>query len=167
MAPAQPPARRPALLGCGLLAMLVLTLPGCGGEGTAAPQSAAAQQPKAKKETTSNPAGVGGGCPRQVDAFVDSLDSLRRQLAVGLSYEQYSAAVDDLHVSYDEIPIDRLAIDCLAATGTPSEQALNKHIDAVNAWGECLADTSCTTASIEPILQRKWRIASHLLSEAD
>jgi hypothetical protein len=50
-------------------------------------------------------------------------------------------------------------------TGTPSEQALNEYIDAANAWGECLADAACTTASIEPILQRKWRMASRLLSE--
>ena len=62
--------------------------------------------------------------------------------------------------------IDRLAIDCLSATGTPAEAALNKYIDGANAWGECLADASCGTATIEPVLQRKWRLASRSLSEA-
>jgi hypothetical protein len=54
----------------------------------------------------------------------------------------------------------------LSSTGTPGEKALNKYIDATNAWGECLADASCTTATIEPVLQHKWRRASGFLSEA-
>jgi hypothetical protein len=92
---------------------------------------------------------------------------LRRQLAVGLSYEQYAARMKGLRASYGEIPVERLAIGCLASIGTPSERALDKYIDAANAWGECLADASCTTDSIEPVLQRKWRIASHFLSEVE
>ena len=43
---------------------------------------------------------------------------------------------------------------------------MNKYIDAANAWGECLAEAGCTTASIEGALQHKWRVASHSLSEA-
>jgi hypothetical protein len=64
------------------------------------------------------------------------------------------------------IPVGHLAIGCLTTVGTPAEQAVNQYIDAANAWGECLADASCTTASIEPVLQRRWRIASGRLSEA-
>jgi hypothetical protein len=161
MTPALPAARRLPLLGCALVAALALILPGCGDEGTA-PDKATAQRPKAKTAG----AAAAGGCPQQLDAFVKSLDGLRRQLAIGLSYEQYAAAIEDLRASYDEIPVGRLAIDCLAATGTPSEQTLNEYIDATNAWGECLADAACTTAKIEPVLQRKWRVASRFLSEA-
>ena len=91
---------------------------------------------------------------------------MRHQLAVGLSYDQYAARVKSLRHGYDALPIDRLTIACLRTTGTPAEAALNKYVDAANTWGECLADASCTTAAIEPVLQRKWRIASHLLSEA-
>jgi hypothetical protein len=108
----------------------------------------------------------GAACPRQVTRFVEALDETLSQLAVGLSYDQYAAKVGDLRVAYREIPVERLTIDCLSRRGTPGERALNKYIDALNAWGECLADAACSTASIEPVLQREWRIASHFLTEA-
>ena len=159
-------ARRLAPLSCAFLAALALALPGCGEEGSAARESAPPPS-KADAKTGSKEATSGAdGCPRQVGAFVKSLDTLRGRLAVGLSYDQYAAAIADLRASYNRIPIDRLELDCLTTTGTPAERALNKYIDGANAWGECLADPSCTTATIEPILQRKWRIASHHLSEA-
>jgi len=101
-----------------------------------------------------------------VNAFVKSLDAMRRQLAVGLSYEQYAAKVKALQGEYAKLPIDRLSLECVTATGTPAEATLNKYIDATNAWGDCLADTSCSTATIEPVLQRKWRVASGFLGEA-
>jgi hypothetical protein len=163
MMPAPPATRRLPLFGCALAAALALVLPGCGVEGAPAPDSATVRQPDTKAKT--RPA-AGGGCPSQVRGFVRSLDGLRRQLAIGLSYEQYAAAIADLTASYEQIPVDRVTIDCLTSAGTPGEEALNKYIDATNAWGECLADASCTTATIEPVLQRKWRIASHFLSEA-
>jgi hypothetical protein len=75
--------------------------------------------------------------------------------------------VKALRDRYDKLPIDRLAFGCLSSSGTPSEQAFNKYTDAANAWGACLADASCDTATIEPVLQRKWRSASGLLSEAE
>lgn len=163
MAPVPPAAARLPLLGCVLVAALALLLSGCGDEGTAAPDNAAARQPRPKTKVR---AVAAAGCPSQVGVLVKSLDALRSQLAIGLSYEQYAAKVKDLRTTYDEIPVRDLTIDCLTSTGTPSEKALNKHIDATNAWGKCLADASCTTATIEPVLQRKWRIASHFLSEA-
>ena len=68
---------------------------------------------------------------------------------------------------YDGLPIDRLDARLPDhAPAPPPRPALNKYIDAANAWGECLAEAGCTTASIEGALQRKWRIASHYLSEA-
>lgn len=105
-------------------------------------------------------------CPVGVTAFVDSLDRLRRQLAIGLSYEQYAAKVKDLNERYQALPIHRLTIACVTATGGPAENALNEYISATNAWGDCLADATCTTATIEPVLQRKWRAASRQLSQA-
>jgi hypothetical protein len=164
MTPGSPSARRLSLLGCLLVAAAALALSACGSGGAATADNAPPAQPKLHAKEV----GVVAvrPCPKQVDAFRGSLDTLRRQLAVGLSYEQYAAKMKSLGAEYDGIPIDRLTIECLSSTGTPSEKALNKYIDAVNAWGECLADAACTTASIEPVLQRKWRLASGFLSEA-
>jgi hypothetical protein len=150
-----------------LVAALALLLPGCGDDSAATADSAGTSQAKGGSKSNAPPAAPASGCPRQVETFVDSLDALRRQLAIGLSYEQYAAKVKALRRSYDRLPIDRLTIECVTATGTPAEAALNKYIDAANAWGECLADAACTTAAIEPVLQRKWRVASGFLSEVE
>jgi hypothetical protein len=157
-----PAAVRLPLVACLLIVALVAATAGCGEDGTAAPDGATARPPEPKAE--SRPAAA-AGCPQQLDAFVESLDALRRQLAVGLSYEQYLAKMKGLGAAYERIPVARLTIDCLGR-GRPSEKALNEHIDAANAWGECLADAACTTATIEPVLQRKWQAASRYLSEA-
>jgi hypothetical protein len=162
MPPSPTPTRQFSLLGCVLAAATVLLLPGCGGDSAATAESADAPQAKQKAKVK---VASGGPCPAQVDAFADSLDGLRRELAVGLSYEQYAARVKALRGSYDDLPIDNLAIGCLNSAGTAAEAALNKYIDGANAWGECLADASCTTATIEPVLQRKWRLASRSLSD--
>jgi hypothetical protein len=159
--------RLPASLGCvlGMAAMLLLT--GCG-DGTAATAggNAPAQTTAASRPAPPKPEPATLGCPARVDAFVEAMASLRRQLAIGLSYEQYAARVKALRHDHERIPVDHLALACLRTTGTPAEAALNKYVDAANAWGECLADAACTTATIEPVLQRKWRLASHFLAEA-
>jgi hypothetical protein len=139
------PARRPSLLGCTLVAVAALSTPGCGDDSAATAGSSTSTQAKPKSSPT--PRAAAAGCPRQVYAFVRPLDTLRRQLAVGLSYERYAAAVEALRSRYDDLPIDRLTIGCLKTTGTPAEAALNKYIDAANAWGKCLADASCATAT--------------------
>jgi hypothetical protein len=162
MTAAPPAAHRLAPLGCMLAAAAALALSACGG-GAATAESTATSQPK-RQAAAQAPAPR--SCPAKLDAFAHALDQLRSQLAVGLSYEQYAARMRTLRTSYGEIPVRRLTIDCLAATGTPAEKALNEYIDAANAWGECLADASCTTASVEPVLQRKWRLASGFLSQA-
>ena len=141
----------------------MLLLAGCGEDGGATAGSAAAAP---AKPAAGGKERAAVGCPSQLGAFVDSLHTLRRQLAIGLSYEQYAAQMKELRRSYNQLPIDRLTIACLAAIGTPAEAAFNKYIDAANAWGECLADASCTAVAIEPVLQRKWRVASGSLFEA-
>jgi hypothetical protein len=164
MPPSPSPSRRLSLLGCVLLGLAALLLPGCGGDSDATAESTDAPQAKQQADVE---AATGGPCPSQVTAFVKSLDVMRRQLAVGLSYDQYAAKVKSLRRGYDDLPIDGLTIGCLKTAGTPAESALNKYIDATNAWGECLADASCTTAAIEPVLQRKWRVASRYLAEVE
>jgi len=98
--------------------------------------------------------------------FLHSLDSLEAELAVGLSYEQYFAAVKRVKDAYESVPVEELELTCLAAVGTPAEKALNRYIEAANVWRECRADVRCGTYAIEPRLQRKWRVASHYIADA-
>jgi hypothetical protein len=168
-------AARPNLAGCAFVAVLLLG--GCGGGGsstsaktdatvTSQPITTTPQKPVPKqgKQRSTSPAGP---CQGQVGSFVASMDSLRRRLAVGLTYDQYVAEVQGIHSTYRKIPIDRIEIDCLSAVGTPAERAFNRYIEAANDWGKCVSEAGCGSAAVEPVLQRRWRIASHFLSEAD
>jgi hypothetical protein len=151
------------MLGLASLCAAALALSACGGGGSTTTTTAAAVSPTTpgvKAGPTDNP------CRRQVGGFLKSMKALRGNLAVGLSYEQYAAEMKLLRAAYGRVPVEQLTLDCLYATGAPAERALNEYADAANAWGECLAEAGCTTASIEGALQRKWRIASHYLSEA-
>jgi hypothetical protein len=144
-----------------------LILSACGDGGDAGAGDAAAANTTAAATTQTSMNQRTDACPAKVDSLLAALERLRRQLAVGLSYDQYADAVRSLRAEYAAIPVDHLAIGCLRSTGTPAERALNRYIDGANAWGECLADAACTTATIEPVLQRQWRVASHFLSEAE
>lgn len=162
------------LAGCALLAALLVA--GCGGGGPDSTGSGSAtftsgtttapSKPDAppRKKQAKSPAGP---CQTQLGSFVASMDSLRRRLAVGVTYDQYVAEVRGIHSTYKKIPIGQVEIDCLTAVGTPGEQAFNRYIEAANDWGECVSEAGCSSATVEPVLQRRWRIASHFLSEAD
>lgn len=171
-----PAAVRSPLAGCAVLAALLL--PGCGGSGsegaattdTVASKStpttttkASDSQQRKKQERPS----AAGPCQAQLGSFVASMDSLRRRLAVGVTFDQYLAEVRGIRSTYRKIPIDGVEIDCLDAVGTPAEQAFNRYIEAANDWGECVSEAGCSSEAVEPVLQRRWRIASHFLNEAD
>jgi hypothetical protein len=164
MTPAPLAAPRLPALGCALVAVAAALALGACGSGGAATADPGTRSEQAGRPAAAAPA-AGNPCPAKLDAFVDSLDHLRGQLAIGLSYERYAAKIKRLRASYDRIPVDHLTLGCLTTTGSPAERAFNEYVDAANAWGECLADASCTTATIEPVLQRRWRIASLRLSE--
>ncbi len=156
-----PVATRLCLLGCGLFAALAPV--GCGGgeTGTASGHDTATQaQGKAVSET------AGKRCQGQVGGFIGSMDSLRRRLAVGLAYEQYVDEVEGVRAAYRRIPTDELQVDCLTTVGTPAEKGFNQYIDAANDWGECVGEAGCESATVEPVLQGKWRVASRFLSRA-
>jgi hypothetical protein len=161
-------------LGCALLG--VLALAGCGGSGSSATGSDIVTSDQAVTTTVKPRPGNGGRAPRptaggscqsQLGSFVASMDSLRRRLAVGLTYDEYVAEVRGIRSTYEKIPIDRVELDCLRPVGTPAEQAFNRYIKAANDWGECVSEAGCSSASVEPVLQRRWRVASHFLSAAD
>jgi hypothetical protein len=105
-------------------------------------------------------------CRRRLGAFVGSMDSLRRRLAVGVTYDQY---VDEVHAvgdTYAKVDANAVELDCLTAVGTPGEKAFNRYIEAANEWGDCVSEAGCESAEVEPVLQRQWRIAAHFLGEA-
>lgn len=181
-----PAATRLQLFGCALLAALLLA--GCGGgdpDSTSVPivtsaedgrfQGLSPQRGQKSGNDAEGPGSAGGPerhvpagglCQSQLGSFVGSMDGLRRRLAVGVTYDQYVAEVRGIRSTYGEIPIDRLQIDCLSQVATPSEKAFNRYIEGANEWGECVSELGCGTTEIEPVLQRRWRIASHFLSEA-
>jgi hypothetical protein len=173
------PAVRVQLAGCALIAALLL--PGCGsgssettGTATVASKSnadsakttTAAKAPKPSPGKKQRPR-AGSLCQTQLGSFVGSMDGLRRRLAVGVTYDQYVNEVHAIRSTYKDVPVDAVEIDCLNAVGAPAEKAFNRYIEAANDWGECVSELGCSSATVEPILQRRWRIASHLLSEAE
>lgn len=155
-----------------------LLLAGCGGgsEDTtqdltiaSRPDGATVEKPSLKSDQRRDGkrrAPASALCQSQLGSFVGSMDGLRRRLAVGVTYDQYVAEVRGIRSTYGEIPTGKLQIDCLTLVATPSEKAFNRYIEGANDWGECVSELGCGTETIEPVLQRRWRIASHFLSEA-
>jgi hypothetical protein len=171
-----PAAARFQLAGCAVLVAFLLG--GCGsggaeGSGTTAatvagdPATTVAKQPDPAQHEKHAKASTADPCQTQLGSFVASMDSLRRRLAVGVTFDQYVAEVRGIRSTYRKIPTRQVEIDCLSSVGTPAEQAFNHYIQAANDWGECVSEAGCSSETVEPVLQRRWRIASHFLSEAD
>jgi hypothetical protein len=152
---------------------VALLLSACGGDTAETTGEATVTSPAITTTPTKPPAPrdgrapAGERCQSQIGGFVGSMDGLRRRLAVGVTYDQYVAEVRGIRSTYEEIPTPKLQIDCLTLVATPGEKAFNRYIEGVNDWGECVSEVGCATASIEPVLQRRWRVASHFLSEAE
>lgn len=169
-----PAAARVQLACCALIAALLLSGCGAGGASTGGDTTIASRSTpttataKTKQKPTSKQPRprAGSTCQSQLGSFVGSMDGLRRRLAVGVTYEQYVDEVHAIGSTYHDIPTGEVEIDCLTAVGTPAEKAYNRYIEAANDWGGCVGEAGCESATIEPVLQRRWRIASHLLSEA-
>jgi hypothetical protein len=106
-----------------------------------------------------------GRCGSKLTRFVRSLDGLRDQLAAGLTYDQYLENVRNLQSAYRRIPVSGEPAACVVGAGVPAEKALDQHIEAANAWGDCLAE-SCDLSSVEPEIKRRWARASVLITDA-
>ncbi len=155
----------PAATACALLS-LALLLAACGEERTAAVGGPAADRAAAQSTAPALGGGEPARCRDQLNPLVSSLDTLRERLAVGLNYEDYLSEVRSLTTVYERVPIERLAVGCLTTVGTPAERALNRYREAVNTWGDCLTRVSCDSEAVEPKLQRRWALASSLLTTA-
>jgi hypothetical protein len=169
-----PAVTRLQLVGLALIAALLLG--GCGdgasettgAETITARADTTAEKPRRGQTEDTSKSRVPGGnlCQSQLGSFVGALDGLRRRLAVGVTYDQYIAEVEGIRSIYQRIPAKQLRIDCLTAVATPGEKAFNRYIEAANDWGDCVSELGCGSTEVEPVLQRRWRIASHFLSEA-
>lgn len=145
-----------------MLVAAALALAGCGGgEDTTATRVA---PPATRAHSGAHRTTIAASC--RLGGFLHALERLEGNLSVGLSYEQYFAEVKRAKAAYSAVPVAKLELPCLIASGTPAEKALNQYIEAANNWRECRADPSCGTYTIEPRLQRKWRVASHYLALA-
>jgi hypothetical protein len=156
----------PAVILGGVILGMALAWSGCGEEGTTAAGQATAVRQGDRLPRAPGPRALARRCQRQVGPFLDVLDALRNQVAVGVSYDPYLDLVRDAKAVHAEVPSERLAFACLTLVGAPAERALNEYISGVNLWGDCLATTSCEVESVEPRLQRRWDAASDLLSAA-
>jgi hypothetical protein len=153
-------ASRAGIVACSALGV-ALTLIACGGGGSSdSGASTAAAGP-----TAAPAAAAQEECGAELPGFVRSLDGLRDQLAVGLTYDQYLEFVEKLKRAYREIPVDQESAACVVAVGVPAEKALNQHIEATNAWGDCLHE-GCDVVSVEPAVKRRWNRASVLITDA-
>jgi hypothetical protein len=143
---------------------LALAVSACGGGGRSADTGATV---KAAPDTAGRVPSTAAsrGCGAQLTRFVRSLDGLRDQLAVGLTYDQYLENVRNLQRAYRQIPVDEEPARCVVGVGVPAERALNRHIEAANTWGDCLAE-SCELSSVEPDIKRSWAGASVLITDA-
>lgn len=168
---------RPALrIATALLvaAALALALASCGGGSPAASAKARSGGGDATVKSRADLArqrpravGASGRCQAQVGGFLTALERLRRNLVVGLSYEQYVGELKAIHRTYAAIPTDRVALGCLRAAGTPGERGLNEYIAASNTWTDCVEVPGCESASIEAELQGQWHEAARYLSKAE
>lgn len=146
----------------GILLGLALVLSGCGNQSAPAAGTGGATPHGVKTGASA----ATSTCRAQLHGLLGSMDDLRRELAVGLSYGAYLHGVKAVQGTYDRVPADHVQLDCLVKVGTPAERALNLYLDAANTWGDCLTSVSCDSESVEPKLQRKWALASDRLSLA-
>lgn len=148
---------------------LALTLPGCGSQSTAAPAEPAEATviaPSAESPPTSTRGDASIACASALTAFVAQLEHLRRSLVIGVSYEQYVAELGAVRKSYQRVPVGKLDLACVSGPATSAEKSFDGYLAAANAWGDCVEESGCETAALEPRLRREWRAAAVQLAEA-
>ncbi|MBS1880797.1 MAG: hypothetical protein JST31_14900, partial [Actinobacteria bacterium] len=153
-----------ALAGVGL----ALALPACGANSAAAPEPSTATsaagggaEPAPKSKPDPAPS-----CSNELTGFLEQLEHLRRSLVIGVSYEQYVAELGTVRKSYQGIPVAELDLACVSGPATSAENSFDGYLAAANTWGECVSESGCETAALEPKLQRRWRLAAKQLEAA-
>ncbi len=110
--------------------------------------------------------GAGASCQKQLGEFVGRMSDLRQALLAGLSYSEYVVRVQAIRDAYEAVPVKQLDASCLNGPASDAEDAFNQYLRAANTWGECAGTAGCAASEIEAKLQRRWRIASKSLDEA-
>jgi hypothetical protein len=148
---------------------LAFALPACGSESSAAPEPSTAPAPEPSSgETlpTEAPVAAATGCGPQLTGFLEALEHLRRNLAIGVSYEQYVAELGTVRRTYEQVPVAELDLACVSGPARSAERSFDGYLAAANTWGDCVSDPECATAELEPKLQHKWRAAAAQLAAA-
>jgi len=149
-----------------------LALPACGSESSAAPETSTATtiESRGEKKVESPPPretkARSSACAGHLNGFLDQLEHLRRNLAIGVSYEQYVAELGTVRRSYEAVPVADLDLACLSGAAASAESAFDGYLAAANTWGDCVSDAGCETAALEPELQHLWRLAANQLAAA-
>jgi hypothetical protein len=147
----------------------VLALASCGGGGSSSEKKVTVREAAPEKVTavkTHAKESGAGDCEAQLGEFVGRMNDLRQSLLAGLSYSEYVVRVRAIRDAYEAVPVKKLAVGCLSGAATDAEDAFNQYLRAANAWGECAGTAGCAASEIEGKLQRRWRIASKSLDEA-
>jgi predicted Ser/Thr protein kinase len=148
---------------------LALALPACGSRSSAAPEPSTAKTMRsagAEPPSGSRPAATSASCASHLSGFVDQLEHLRRSLVIGVSYEQYVAELGTVRESYEQVPVGKLDLACVAGAAESAEESFDGYLAAANAWGDCVSKAGCETTELEPKLQRRWRAAAKQLAAA-
>ena len=148
---------------------LALALTACGSQAPAAPEpttETTARSAPGESFSSGEPAPASTPCAPQLGGFVEALEHLRRSLVIGVSYEQYVSELGTVRESYQQIPVAELDLACVSGPATSAEESFDGYLAAANAWGDCVSESGCETASLEPKLQHKWRVAAKQLREA-
>ncbi|HEY1854179.1 MAG TPA: hypothetical protein VGG40_06275, partial [Solirubrobacterales bacterium] len=155
----------PLLLAC---LALTLALPACGSQSSTAAESTAAKTTVSSGEPAAAPKPAPGGapCDGSLGDFVEELEHLRRNLVIGVSYEQYVSELGSLRKSYDQVPVGKLELSCIAGPATSAESSFDRYLAAANTWGDCVSEAGCETAALEPELRHQWRRAAKQLAAA-
>jgi hypothetical protein len=147
---------------------LGLALPACGSQAPAAPEPSAETTTLSSGEPTlkTKPTTAPTACARGLAGLLEQLEHLRRSLVIGVSYEQYVSELGTVRKSYEQVPVGKLDLACVSGPATSAEESFDGYLAAANAWGDCVSESGCETASLEPKLQHKWRVSAKLLANA-
>ena len=137
----------------------------CGGTSSES-EPATTAAPATTRAETREAAPVDEACAEQLGPFVDSLTELHSRLRVGMSFQTYTELVDGIKAEYNRVPITKQSFECTSRVGVPAEDALAHYVAALDVWKECLADVTCSAASVDPAVQAHWREAKILLARA-
>ncbi|HWH20722.1 MAG TPA: hypothetical protein VN671_09315, partial [Solirubrobacterales bacterium] len=74
----------------------------------------------------------GAGCQARIGDLVDRMDDLRQSLLAGLNYSEYVLRVQAVRAAYEAVPVDRLALACVAGPAGHAEDAFNQYLRAAN-----------------------------------